>query len=258
MELFAADGHDAGGCERVTGKSGMRPEELRDAERRLDVVNAATGTAREQLVEAATNLSGTERRIERLSRTIEGMVELQKEIDSWVSEASSSSDTGHDVADLDRRTRALTNALRTYLVALGHSAVRTGNVKQVDLDEDYVPHVGARRLRSLGSASDKPRVVAAYCLALAAASRAVGGMHPGFVVLDEPLQQNPDDPHRSLFSEFLSAKLARADGFQTIIFTSLREQEIEILRGRGTAVVTPDGEYFLSSPTRVGGPGGTG
>ncbi len=26
MELFAADGHDAGGCERVTGKSGMRPE----------------------------------------------------------------------------------------------------------------------------------------------------------------------------------------------------------------------------------------
>ena len=28
MELFAADGHDAGGCERVTGKSGMRPEQL--------------------------------------------------------------------------------------------------------------------------------------------------------------------------------------------------------------------------------------
>ena len=27
MELFAADGHDAGGCERVTGKSGMRPSE---------------------------------------------------------------------------------------------------------------------------------------------------------------------------------------------------------------------------------------
>ena len=28
MELFAADGHDAGGCERVTGKSGMRPDEV--------------------------------------------------------------------------------------------------------------------------------------------------------------------------------------------------------------------------------------
>ena len=28
MELFAADGHDAGGCERVTGKSGMRPSRI--------------------------------------------------------------------------------------------------------------------------------------------------------------------------------------------------------------------------------------
>ena len=28
MELFAADGHDAGGCERVTGKSGMRPFQI--------------------------------------------------------------------------------------------------------------------------------------------------------------------------------------------------------------------------------------
>ena len=32
MELFAADGHDAGGCERVTGKSGMRPVETAPAE----------------------------------------------------------------------------------------------------------------------------------------------------------------------------------------------------------------------------------
>ena len=30
MELFAADGHDAGECERVTGKSGMRPKALSD------------------------------------------------------------------------------------------------------------------------------------------------------------------------------------------------------------------------------------
>ena len=30
MELFAADGHDAGACERVTGKSGMRPLRTRD------------------------------------------------------------------------------------------------------------------------------------------------------------------------------------------------------------------------------------
>ena len=48
MELFAADGHDAGGCERVTGKSGMRPRDVRgredawdDAERETYTLNTA-------------------------------------------------------------------------------------------------------------------------------------------------------------------------------------------------------------------------
>ena len=36
MELFAADGHDAGGCERVTGKSGMRPFDGRVAGRQIN------------------------------------------------------------------------------------------------------------------------------------------------------------------------------------------------------------------------------
>ena len=53
MELFAADGHDAGGCERVTGKSGMRPDLLNfintlyegdlHAKRLLSLANAALG-----------------------------------------------------------------------------------------------------------------------------------------------------------------------------------------------------------------------
>ena len=48
MELFAADGHDAGGCERVTGKSGMRPSERligQDGLKRLDpLADCGTGT----------------------------------------------------------------------------------------------------------------------------------------------------------------------------------------------------------------------
>ena len=40
MELFAADGHDAGGCERVTGKSGMRPDNCLRALRKGDVLAA--------------------------------------------------------------------------------------------------------------------------------------------------------------------------------------------------------------------------
>ena len=89
-------------------------------------------------------------------------------------------------------------------------------------------------------------MVAAYTLALAAASIAVEGLHPGVVVLDEPLQQNPDESHRSLFAECLKGEnLVQASDFQTIILTSLRATEVEDLRAHGVTVVTPAGERFL-------------
>ena len=49
MELFAADGHDAGGCERVTGKSGMRPLPI-DCKFLLDYETGAeeTGSSRKK------------------------------------------------------------------------------------------------------------------------------------------------------------------------------------------------------------------
>jgi hypothetical protein len=72
----------------------------------------------------------------------------------------------------------------------------------ITLDEHYVPYLGARRLRSSGSASDHCRVIVAYVLALAEASAEKSGLHPGFTLLDEPFQQNPDDPHRDLFVSF--------------------------------------------------------
>ena len=42
MELFAADGHDAGGCERVTGKSGMRPVQLASGECLVRLLHTST------------------------------------------------------------------------------------------------------------------------------------------------------------------------------------------------------------------------
>jgi hypothetical protein len=132
-----------------------------------------------------------------------------------------------------------------YLLALGHSAVKPQTADAVSLDEQYVPFMNGRRVRSLGSASDQARLVAAYSLALAAASRELIGNHPGFVVLDEPLQQNPDPKHRELFVNFLTEQLAQQSQFQTLIFTSLFDPEIERLRASGTAVIMPPGEHFL-------------
>jgi ABC-type molybdenum transport system ATPase subunit/photorepair protein PhrA len=71
-------------------------------------------------------------------------------------------------------------------------------------------------------------------------------MHPGLVILDEPLQQNPDPQHRSLFLKFLAKDLAKTLAFQTLVFTSLTGQEISSLRKQGVTVITPEGKHFLT------------
>lgn len=98
----------------------------------------------------------------------------------------------------------------------------------------------------MGSASDQPRLVAAYGLALAATARQVGGKHPGFVIMEEPLQQNPDKHHRDLFPDFLTKELAQKSKFQTLVFTWLGDPEIAKWRKQGTMVLTPSGEHFRS------------
>ena len=57
MELFAADGHDAGGCERVTGKSGMRPSGADIAAE----LHLSEGTVRNYLSEAIGKLGASNR-----------------------------------------------------------------------------------------------------------------------------------------------------------------------------------------------------
>ena len=222
--------------------------DFREAERALVTVTAAVGTVREQLAQTAAQLSSTERKIERLRETSAEIDELQKTIDHWLDDAREIRKEAPADADLARRVSIFASALRDYLIALGHSAVTAENAAQIRMDEQYVPYLGNRRLKSLGSASDRSRLVAAYSLALAAASQKVGGHHPGVVLHDEPLQQNPDDEHRDLFSTFLSTQLTTDASFQTVVMTFLRPAEVELLVKNGTAVSLPPGEKFLKLP----------
>jgi DNA repair exonuclease SbcCD ATPase subunit len=219
--------------------------ELREAERALITVTEAIGTVREQLAQTAADLTATEREIDRLVETEKEFGELQRSVNEWMAEAKALSQVVTTGADLKERRVAFLGALRNYLLALGHSAVSAENAELVEIDEQYVPYLAGRRLRSLGSASDQARLVAAYSLALAAVSDQVKGFHPGVVLLDEPQQQNPDAQHRELFLTFLSQQLAREAKFQTIIFTWLRDDEINVLRAQGTNVITPEGDHFL-------------
>ena len=100
--------------------------------------------------------------------------------------------------------------------------------------------LGHRRLRSLGSGQPRyRRLIASHALAIAEASGKVNGLHPGVVILDEPLQQNPDTQHRSLFLNFLAKDLSKTTAFQTLVFTSLSDSEIFVLRTEGVKVLTP-------------------
>ncbi|HEX3071933.1 MAG TPA: hypothetical protein VHX14_25440 [Thermoanaerobaculia bacterium] len=223
--------------------------EFRDAERALVTITQAVGPVREQLGAIASKLSTTERLIERLKETGAEIDALQQSVDAWLIEAREVRKDVPTDPDLSRRIGIFTDALRAYLIALGHSAVSVVNAPDIHLDEQYVPFLGNRRLKSLGSASDRSRLVAAYSLALAAAAEKVAGFHPGVVLLDEPLQQNPDDEHREFFSTFLSTRLTVDASFQTIVLTFMRVPEIATLRESGTPVSLPTGKKLLRLPS---------
>ena len=218
---------------------------LREAERTLGTVNQAIGASREQLAATATNLAATETEIARVAETAVELLGLQTRIKSWIENATVAGTVRTDRTDLNRRLNEFTNRLRELLMALGHSAILSQPEPDLKLGDHYVPYIGPRRLRSLGSASDQSRLVAAYVLALSVASEAVGGLHPGFVVLDEPLQQNPDEAHRDLFIDFLTSDTAQELKVQTIVFTWLHGPELERLRAKGVHVTTPEGSHFL-------------
>lgn len=224
--------------------------ELHNSQRALEDVNAAVGPVREQIVNAASNLAAQERVIERLEGTDRAIDDLQNAINGWLQDARAAREQSSGDSDIESRIVGFTKMLGKYLQALGHSGAIERGIEQLRLDAgQYEPYLGHRRLRALGSGSDPARLVGAYTLALAAASVALKGLHPGVVILDEPLQQNPDDQHLALFLEFLSQDLAKNAKFQTLIFTYLSAEEVKTLRDKSTQVITVEGHLLqLVSP----------
>src|SRR5208282_312592 len=217
--------------------------ELRNAETALMTVTSAVGSVREQLAAIASELNAAQRTSDRLLQADKEIAEFQGSIDRWIKDAEELAIASKSLFDQSASRQAFVAALREYLIALGHSAVDRHSAETVSIDDQFVPFMNGRRLRALGSASDQSRLVAAYSLALVAAAQQTGGKHPGILILDEPLQQNPDESHRDLFLTFLANQVAQRSGFQTLIFTSLSNAEISKLRKHGTKVITPPGSH---------------
>lgn len=223
--------------------------ELHSAQRTLEDVTASVGPVREQIVRAAATLAAQERYIEKLDEAAAAIDELQASIENWLQDARTARAQVGAASDITERITVFSRALGQYLLALGHSAAVDRGVTDLRLDGgQYEPYLGHRRLRSLGSGSDPARLVGAYTLALAAAGASLKGLHPGVVILDEPLQQNPDTKHVGLFLDFLSQDLAKNAKFQTLVFTFLSDADVQKLRDSGTSVITVDGHLLGPAP----------
>ncbi len=231
---------------RIEAEVGGLDEKLREAQRTLQDITRIVGAEREQLVKLSATKSAEERNIERLDEAREEVAELQNEVDNWITSAKAVQTLRTESLKIEERISAFSRSLDKYLTELGHGAIKDRPMSALSIDRDqYEPYLDGQKLRLLGSASDTARLVAGYTLALAAASTEVQGLHPGVIILDEPLQQNPDPAHRELFISFLSRSVAQTTDFQTIIFTSLQEEEVSKLVAAGVSLVQVHG-YFLN------------
>lgn len=215
------------------------------AERTLQLVNTSTSPQREAVIKAANDLLAVEQELAKNRGLQEDLRSIEARMKGWAERARGALAPSEGSTDQTTTDTFLTR-LRHHLVALGCAGVTANEAPQVQLDEHYLPILRGRWVRSLGSASDRARLIVAYTLALSE----VGKHHPGFVAFDEPLQQNPDRKHRDRFMNFLLEQ-GSAIKQQVLVFTSLHEDELMQLRATGIDVQKVDGK-FLQPITEVG------
>jgi hypothetical protein len=190
------------------------------------------------MIKAANDLLAAEQTLSKIRSFADDLETIEQRMKGWAELAQTS--LGAVVGTADKSVSdAFLARLRQHLLALGCAGVTAGDASQVYLDEHYLPTLRQRWVRSLGSASDRARLIVAYTLALAE----TGKHHPGLVAYDEPLQQNPDPGHRERFIRFLVERGAAIDR-QVLVFTSFYETEEAQLRAAGISVQTVDGKFL--------------
>lgn len=111
----------------------------------------------------------------------------------------------------------------------------TLSVDEISLDDSGKPSHAGYDLAFQGSASDGIRLRWAYHLSLMSVSLRNDGNHPGFLILDEPRQQEVDTVD---FERFLR-RLARLPDGQALVATSEPSQELRSWLGSESAQILP-------------------
>jgi len=224
----------------VSVKTSRLEREFAEAEHSLRMVNETVGPAREAIVKISGDLLAAERELDRIRNLQTNLDLIRSRIEDWVQRARDLSEAP-DGASIDAGARNdFLMRLQEHVTSLGCAGVVETDQTHIDLDERYMPTLRGRLLRSYGSASDRARLILAYTIALAQ----TGKRHPGFLLLDEPLQQNPDEHHHKLLVEFLKSQ-SRSIDRQVVIFTALPTSDVEKLRASGVTVQVVEGKFLV-------------
>ncbi|WP_185151034.1 hypothetical protein [Peribacillus simplex] len=124
-------------------------------------------------------------------------------------------------SELDKdKLKCFEKSFKRLLIRVGFSSV---DVNQITISLDkYVPQVDGFDIKFDASASDNIRVIWSYAIAIALTSLKFEGNHPGFIVFDEPGQQQMSfESQKELFNLLMSNNL------QSIIGTSVDSIDIQ-------------------------------
>jgi len=215
-------------------------EALDLARREISILQQLSSPEKEALLKISYDLIAAEKDLAKAIKLDHDIERIQALITDWLGRALVAGEAQRIEPLATAEVKDFLNHLRNYVVQTGCAGVGSGDGAHVTLDENYRPILRDRLLRSYGSASDRARLVIAYCLALLMS----GKSHPGFLVFDEPLQQNPDPHHREKFLSFLKSfsKLKK----QVLIFTNLKPDEIKALEEGECQVKQVSGRRFLN------------
>ena len=219
---------------------------LQTESRHLRMISRSSDSLNETAIARVSEILKYERRIDVLNGMTESSESIDAAIGRWLMQYRDCA-RELDLTSLgsDRqRVENLRQTILRYLILLQHKAVAKPQAQEsYRLDEKYYSVLDDRRLMYASSDSDRARLVFAHAMALLEVSLREGGHHPGFLLLDEPLQQNPDSEHRSAFLSAIEALWPQVTG-QVIIATSLQEEESEELAAAGVSIESMD-DYFL-------------
>lgn len=219
----------------------------------LGIQRNITDGEKARLISLLEKKSEYEKKITKTKDLAIELDEINKEIDKVKEKFKNFFESDQSTVDLTEEKKVIKKFEKKYRdllkkVDLSIFKIDTQNIDKIRLDSSYRPIYEGKELKNLGSASDQARIIFPYVLALMDTALECKGNHPGFVILDEPIQQNPDEKRRPALINFITELPNLVKG-QVIILTYLFKDELKVLDEKKIKYTHLKGARFIAKNT---------